>query len=275
MRTTLSAISAPERPRRHQRKLLSPEGVAVRPDALFHHHIGARVTQRVRPSGCVSRERTAPACRRRSRRVGATSASRQAGGNPRPATRRTLRHRRQDDEAPWQAPARRHTAHSSSVGPAGPRTAHAPNGARPGRRTLVCRETLRIKGKVRRALAGRVLVDPSRLIGDAMGSNDHGGRHTGCLENASPRRDQLAVAGEDDGLRRCRRYVRRDLPSSVVLKLGGNKAHVVDQELSLRDDREPHVRLLPFTFWLTIRSKPCPIRSVGESWSGWLPVRPP
>ena len=43
------------------------------------------------------------------------------------------------------------------------------------------------------------------------------------MEEVSPRRDQLAVTGEDGGLGRSRRDIRRDLPSTVVFKPFGDE----------------------------------------------------
>jgi hypothetical protein len=61
-------------------------------------------------------------------------------------------------------------------------------------------------------------MQPQRLIFQAMRTDDHRGRQVGRLEGVSPRRDQLAVTGKDDGLGRGRRDIRRDLPSTVVFK---------------------------------------------------------
>ncbi len=66
-------------------------------------------------------------------------------------------------------------------------------------------EPFRVKGEGGRALARRVLLEPQRLIVQAVGTDDHRRRYVGRLEQASPRRNQLAVAGEDDGRRRRRR----------------------------------------------------------------------
>lgn len=40
-----------ERPRHHERELLSPEVGAVRPDSLSHHDVRTRIAQRLRESG--------------------------------------------------------------------------------------------------------------------------------------------------------------------------------------------------------------------------------
>ena len=62
----------------------------------------------------------------------------------------------------------------------------------------------------------------------ASGSLSAGGNRTAfCAasrsEVASPRRGQLAVTGEDDGLRRSLRDIRRDLASTVVVKRLGDE----------------------------------------------------
>ena len=43
-------------------------------------------------------------------------------------------------------------------------------------------------------------MEPQRLIGQPVHTDDHRGRYVGRLEHSAPRRDQLTVAGEHDGL---------------------------------------------------------------------------
>lgn len=45
---------------------------------------------------------------------------------------------------------------------------------------LVCREPLRIKAR-------RVLMEPQRLVGQPVYTDDHRGRHVGRLERSAPR----------------------------------------------------------------------------------------
>ncbi len=61
-------------------------------------------------------------------------------------------------------------------------------------------------------------MDPQRLIGQSMDTDDHCGRYVGLLQQPAPLRDSLTVAGEDDRFRRRRWNVYRDLPSTVVLE---------------------------------------------------------
>jgi hypothetical protein len=61
-------------------------------------------------------------------------------------------------------------------------------------------------------------MEPQRLIGQPMYTDDHCGRYVGLLEQPAPLRDSLTVAGEDDCFGRVRRNVYRDLPSIVVLE---------------------------------------------------------
>ncbi len=61
-------------------------------------------------------------------------------------------------------------------------------------------------------------MEPQRLIGQPMYTDDHRGRYVGLLEQPAPLRDSLTVAGEDDCFGRVRRNVHRDLPSTVVLE---------------------------------------------------------
>src|SRR5215469_4751970 len=59
-------------------------------------------------------------------------------------------------------------------------------------------------------------MEPQRLIGQAVHTDDHRGRHVGRLEDSAKLRDQLTVTGEHDCLRRICRDVDRDLPTTVV-----------------------------------------------------------
>jgi hypothetical protein len=61
-------------------------------------------------------------------------------------------------------------------------------------------------------------MEPQRLIGEPMYTDDHCGRYVGLLEQPAPLRDSLTVAGEDDCFGRVRWNVYRDLPSTVVLE---------------------------------------------------------
>jgi len=61
-------------------------------------------------------------------------------------------------------------------------------------------------------------MEPQRLIGSSMYTDDHGGRDGGLLQQPAPLRDSLTVAGEDDCFGRVRWNVHRDLPSTVVLE---------------------------------------------------------
>ena len=61
-------------------------------------------------------------------------------------------------------------------------------------------------------------MEPQRLIGQPMYTDDHCGRYVGRLEQPAPLRDSLTVTGEDDCFGRIRRNVHRDLPSTVVLE---------------------------------------------------------
>src|ERR1700689_5963062 len=66
-------------------------------------------------------------------------------------------------------------------------------------------------------------MEPQRLIGQRMYTDDHCGRYVGVLEQPAPLRDSLTVTGEDDCLGRVRWNVHRDLPSTVVLEHLGDK----------------------------------------------------
>ena len=66
-------------------------------------------------------------------------------------------------------------------------------------------------------------MEPQRLIGQPVYTDDHRGRYVGRLEVTAPLRDQLTVTGEHDGLGRIRRDVHRDLPTTVVLERLGDE----------------------------------------------------
>src|ERR1700722_13388305 len=61
-------------------------------------------------------------------------------------------------------------------------------------------------------------MEPQRLIGQPMYTDDHCGRYVGILEQPAPLRDSLTVAGEDDCFGWARRNAYRELPSTVVLE---------------------------------------------------------
>ena len=77
-------------------------------------------------------------------------------------------------------------------------------------------------------------MEPGRLIGQPVHTDDRRGRHVRRLEERAPLRDPLTVTGEDDGLRRIWRHVHRHLPTSVVLERLGD-------ELLLRSGRREPV----------------------------------
>src|ERR1700691_143634 len=61
-------------------------------------------------------------------------------------------------------------------------------------------------------------MEPPRLVGQPMYTDDHCGRYVGLLERPAPLRNSLTVAGEDDSFGWVRWNVYRDLPSTVVLE---------------------------------------------------------
>ena len=67
-------------------------------------------------------------------------------------------------------------------------------------------------------------MDPQRLVVQAVCADDHRGRQAGCLRGLLPRRDQLAITGEDDGFWQNWRDICRDLPTTVVVKRLGDEA---------------------------------------------------
>jgi hypothetical protein len=74
-------------------------------------------------------------------------------------------------------------------------------------------------------------MEAQRLILHAVRCNDHRGQYVDRFQHGSPRRDQLAVTGEHDGLGRSRRDIRRDRPPTAVSQPLGD-------ELT-RDGRHP------------------------------------
>src|ERR1700733_4213435 len=61
-------------------------------------------------------------------------------------------------------------------------------------------------------------MEPQRLIGQSVYTDDHCGRDVGLFEQAAPLRDSLTVAGEDNCFGRVGWNVYGDLPSTVVLE---------------------------------------------------------
>ena len=60
-------------------------------------------------------------------------------------------------------------------------------------------------------------MQPQRLIGRPMDTDDHCRGYVSCLNGFAPLRDQLTVPSEYDRLGRSRRDIHRDLPTTVVL----------------------------------------------------------
>ena len=59
-------------------------------------------------------------------------------------------------------------------------------------------------------------MEPQRVVGQPMYTDDHCGRYVGLIEQPAPLRDSLTVTGEDDCFGRVRWNVHRDRPSTVV-----------------------------------------------------------
>ena len=55
-------------------------------------------------------------------------------------------------------------------------------------------------------------MEPQRLIGQPVNTDDHRGRDVGRLKEATPLRDQLTVTGEHDCLGR----IQRDLEEAAA-----------------------------------------------------------
>src|ERR1700729_2985942 len=66
-------------------------------------------------------------------------------------------------------------------------------------------------------------MEPQRLFGQPMYTDDHCGPCVCIFEQPAPLRDSLTVTGEDDCFGRVRWNVHRDLPSTVVLERLGDK----------------------------------------------------
>src|SRR5215471_1571040 len=66
-------------------------------------------------------------------------------------------------------------------------------------------------------------MEPQRLVGQAVNTDDHRGRYAGRLEDFAPLRDQLTVTGEHDCFGRICRDVHRDLPATVVIERLGDE----------------------------------------------------
>src|SRR5580658_5944813 len=66
-------------------------------------------------------------------------------------------------------------------------------------------------------------MEPQRLFGQPMYTDDHCGPCVCIFEQPAPLRYSLTVTGEHDCLGRVRWNVNRDLPSTVVLERLGDK----------------------------------------------------
>ena len=66
-------------------------------------------------------------------------------------------------------------------------------------------------------------MEPQRLIGQPVDTDDHRGRYVGRLEDPPHCEIRLTVTGEHDCLGRIRRDVHRDLPTTVVLECLGDE----------------------------------------------------
>jgi len=60
-------------------------------------------------------------------------------------------------------------------------------------------------------------MEPKRLVGEPVCTDDHRGGYVRYLEDSAPLLDQLTIAGEHDCLGLVRRDVHRDLPTTVVV----------------------------------------------------------
>ena len=166
-----------------------------------------------------SRGRTAPLCRRRGTSSGRMrhrarrSVTCARGG----AEDRTVNVRMSQPNCERKLSTRRDTEHSRALG--GQRNAESRPRPAPDvldEELLMGREPLRVEVR-------RVLMEPPRLIGHAVHTDDHRGRDVGRLEDFAPPGSQLTVTGEHHRLGRGRRHVDRDLPTTVVLERLGDE----------------------------------------------------
>ena len=102
-----------------------------------------------------------------------------------------------------------------------------------------------VRCKSFRVKARRVLVQPQRLVSQAVRTNDHRGRYVSGLEDFGPLRDELTVTGEYDCFGRCRWEVRRDLPATVEIERLGDELSRYRLGASLHRDRHYSWRLPP------------------------------
>src|SRR5580700_6700626 len=89
-------------------------------------------------------------------------------------------------------------------------------------------------------------MEPQRLIGPAVNTDDHRGRYVGRLEDSAPLRDQLTVTGEHDCLGRICRDVHGDLPATVVIERPGHdlsRRSLVMHDRNLRSAHTPDAHI--------------------------------
>src|SRR5436190_14157571 len=105
-------------------------------------------------------------------------------------------------------------------------------------------------------------MEPQRLIGQAVNTDDHRGRYVGRLEDSAPLRDQLTVTGEHDCLGWICRDVHRDLPTTVVIERLGDD---LSRRWLVMHDRNPR----------SLRATDRPRRPSPDSWCGSGKTRQP
>ncbi len=167
-----------KRPRNHQRKLCSPHRASRRP---FLHCATPP------PTAPRCRGKTARACRPRGTHAAFDPASRQVAGIRHRATPRRLRRSVRDVAARSRVRVRRlpNTTHRGALRGQGDAE------ARPYPRADVFDEELLVRRKPCGIETRRILVQPPRLIGRAVHTDDHRRRHVRGFEDSAPLRDQL------------------------------------------------------------------------------------
>src|SRR5215469_11241173 len=107
-------------------------------------------------------------------------------------------------------------------------------------------------------------MEPQRLIGQAVYTDDHRGRYVGRLEDSAPLRDQLTVTGEHDCLGRICRDVHRDLSATVVIERLGDD---LSRRSLVTHDRNPPI----VESYHGALSYPTTARPVGQCMQNSLP----
>src|SRR5579863_9237070 len=182
--------SSSERPGRHEWELAPPERAAVRSLPFGHHDVRPCRTQRLRPAGRVLQEKR---LLRSGNEIGAGKPPRHRAGRSVAAAWRGAEYRAVDvrmakPHGESQLSTRRDAEHRGAFfGRVDAEARPRPLADVLDEERLVACESIRVE-------AWRVLMEPQRLVGQAVDADDHRRWSAGGGDDIAPRRDQLTIA---------------------------------------------------------------------------------